>query len=125
MTIANVWILLCDAQHARLLETHGRVHVWKHVRDFRRGDGLDADEWIRMLAGVLSQGRLWKRYSKLVLVAPAGVLDKLHATLTDEVADLVLATVERDLVDIPLRELPDLLSGEVRPRAAREEHAHA
>ena len=129
MTIANVWILLCDASHARLLETHGRVHVWKHVRDFHRherdrGEGLDADEWIRMLAGVLSQGRLWKRYSKLVLVAPAGVLDKLHATLTDEVADTVLATVERDLVDVPLRELPDLLSGDVRPRMRLESRAH-
>ena len=124
MTIANVWILLCDAQHARLLETHGRVHVWKHVRDFTRGQGLSVDEWIRMVAGVLSQGRLWKRYSKLVLVAPAGVLDKLHATLTDEVADVVLATVERDLVDVPLRELPDLLSAEVRPRVPLEHHAH-
>jgi protein required for attachment to host cells len=73
---------------------------------------------------VLSQGRLWKRYSKLVLVAPAGVLDRLHATLTDEVADIVLATVERDLVDVPLRELPDLLSGDVRPRVRLEPRAH-
>ena len=77
-----------------------------------------------MLAGVLGQGQLWKRYSKLVLVAPAGVLDELHATLTDEVADVVLATVERDLVDVPLRELPDLLAGNVRPRIAIEERVH-
>jgi protein required for attachment to host cells len=73
---------------------------------------------------VLSQGLLWKRYSKLVLVAPAGVLDKLHATLTDEVADVVLATVERDMVEVPLRELPDLLNGEVRPRVPAEPRVH-
>ena len=116
MTISNVWILLCDASHARLLETHGRVHVWRSVRELRRGNALDVDEWIRMLAGLLGQGRLWKRYSKLVLVAPPEVLEALRAALTDEVADLVLASIPRDLVDASMRELPELLYADVRPR---------
>lgn len=115
MTIANVWILLCDRDRARLLETHGRVHVWRRVREFRRG-ALDADEWIRTLAGVFAQGLLWKRFDRIVLVAPSGMLDRLHATLTDEVADRVIATVESNLVEVPMSDLPDLLQTEVRPR---------
>ena len=119
MTVANVWILLCDTEHARLLETHGRVHVWRCVRELKRGP-LRAEEWTRVLAGMLAQGQLWKRYSKLVLVAPSGMLDELHGALTDQVADVVIATVERDFVDVPLRELPDLLAADVRPRVSRE-----
>ena len=122
MTIANVWILVCDASHARLLETHGRVHVWKSVREFRRGE-LSDDEFARLLAGVLAQGRLWKRFCKLVVAAPSPFLGRLRSAMTAQVADEMLAAFDANYLDVPVRDLPARLVAAFHQKNARPSHA--
>jgi len=54
-------------------------------------------EFARELAGLLEDGRVHKRFSKLVLVAEPRLLGELRAVLSPQTGALVTATQSRDI----------------------------
>lgn len=70
-----------------------------------------AEVFARQIAGILEEGRVGRRYGRLVLVAEARFLGILRAALSREASALVTATVNKDLGYVEPRELPKHLQG--------------
>ncbi len=65
-----------------------------------------AREFAQHLAQILQQGRTGNRYQKLVLVAEPQFLGELRAALDSHTAALVTGSLDKDLLEIPDRDLP-------------------
>ncbi|MDD2761720.1 MAG: host attachment protein [Methylomonas sp.] len=58
----------------------------------------EAEVFARQIADKLEHGRVGNDYDKLILLAPPAFLGALRKALNDHVANLVYATVDKDLV---------------------------
>lgn len=68
-----------------------------------------AKVFAKQLAGLLDDGRLKQRYGRLVLVAEPRFLGILGAALSHATAELVIATINKDLSYLEARELQKYL----------------
>lgn len=73
-----------------------------------------AQQFARQLAGVLNDGRNQHCYDQLVLVADPRFLGELRAALDHPTAALVTATLNKDLVNVDERDIPQYLSGVIQ-----------
>jgi protein required for attachment to host cells len=73
---------------------------------------VEAQKFARQLAAVLEKGLTDRAYEALYLVAPAKFLGLVKAALGDQVRGHVEATVDRDLVQLDLREIERRLRGQ-------------
>lgn len=73
-----------------------------------------AEVFARQLAGLLDDGRLKRRYGRLVLVAEPRFLGMLRAALSRATDELVIATVNKNLGYLETRELQKYLEGMAR-----------
>lgn len=96
----------------------------KHGRSFdRMGQGRHAmstevsatehvaDRFAKELTDLLHEARTTHQYDQVVLVAEPGFLGRLRAFLDDETGKTVSGAVTKDLVRVPVRELPAHLEG--------------
>jgi protein required for attachment to host cells len=92
------------------------------------GQGRHALERERMpteqLAGMLDEGRVRERYDQLVLVAEPRFLGWLRDALSPETTQRVVASLDKDLGEVDLHELPKRLAkdleGVVRLSATKD-----
>lgn len=95
------------------------------MRDTAAGQrsALDDTDWHRLakerfaddLADQLYHDAHKGRFSRIVLVAPARTLGELRQKLHKEVADRVVAEIDKDLTNHPLDEVEKLLKRELEP----------
>ena len=64
-----------------------------------------AERFAKELAELLDQGRNQHHYTKLVLVAEPNFLGILRGALSDPTASKVTASLDKDLADVPERDL--------------------
>jgi len=76
-----------------------RVGKGRHAmgREQQRAAEHEAMRFIRQLAGLLEDGRVHNRFSKLVLVAEPRFLGEMRAALTPETGALISTTQGKDL----------------------------
>jgi protein required for attachment to host cells len=68
-----------------------------------------AERFAKKLAELLDEGRNQHRYIKLVLIAEPNFLGTLRGALSDQTASKVAASLDKDLADVPERELMEHL----------------
>ena len=73
-----------------------------------------AQQFAKHLAGILNDGRNQHCYTKLILVADPRFLGELRAALDHPTAALVTATLNKDLMHIDERDIPQHLSDVIR-----------
>jgi protein required for attachment to host cells len=86
----------------RSFDSHGARH------SFQQEVGLAAqvaEVFAKQLAVMLEEGRVGKRYGRLVLVAEAHFLGILRAVLSRETSALVMASVNKDLGHVKTHEM--------------------
>lgn len=71
-------------------------------------------QFVKHLAGILNEGRNQHRYTRLILVADPRLLGELRAVLDHQTAALVTATLNKDLMHIDERDIPQHLSGVIQ-----------
>ena len=96
-----------------------------HVMEAMPATPAEAMQLVRLLADQLGQAHLWRRFDRLVLVAPPDFLDLLQGKLDPRVREAVLGTVARDLTTVPSRELPERIAAEPSANLARLAEAPA
>lgn len=69
-----------------------------------------ANEFARMLAGVLERGRTDHQYEALVVIADSKFLGRLRQELTTETAKLVIGSLAKDLSGVLDADLPRYLT---------------
>jgi len=69
-----------------------------------------AERFAKELAELLYDGGVKRQYAKLVLVAEPGFLGVLRAKLSPQIAGKVTASLDKDLTQVPERELPSYLT---------------
>lgn len=69
-----------------------------------------AAQFAKQLAGMLDEGRVRMRYDQLVLVAEPRFLGWLRDALSPETAQRVVASLDKDLGEVDLHELPERLA---------------
>ena len=87
----------------RSFDSHGARH------SFQQEVGLAAhvaEVFAKQLARMLEEGRVGKRYGRLVLVAEAHFLGILRAVLSRETSALVMASVNKDLGHVKTDKMP-------------------
>ena len=67
-------------------------------------------EFAKIIAEKLHAAQLAKRYSRLVLVAGPKLLGKIRVALYPSTANLVVASLDKDLEEIPEADLPQHLA---------------
>ncbi len=92
-------------------DSHGTRHAFEQEQE---PAAHVTEQFARKLAGVLDEGRVGKRYDRLVLVAEPHLLGILRAALSRETAALVTATVNKDLGHVDAHEMPRHLAGAVQ-----------
>ena len=75
---------------------------------------VEAQHFAQELGGVLADGHARNKYKRLVLVAPPHFLGLLRKVLSDPVSKAVVASVGKDLAEIPDHELPRRLADDLR-----------
>ena len=68
-----------------------------------------AERFAKKLAKLLDEGRNQHRYTKLVLIAEPSFLGTLRGALSDQTAGKVVASVDKDLADVPERDVMEHL----------------
>lgn len=68
-----------------------------------------AVQFARQLAGMLDEGRVHRQYDRLVLVAEPRFLGWLRDALSPETAQRLVASLDKDLGEVDVRELPERL----------------
>lgn len=68
-----------------------------------------AQQFAKQLAGILNEGRNHNRYTQLILVADPRFLGELRAALDHPTAALVTATLNKDLINVDERDIPQHL----------------
>ncbi len=127
----TTWILLADGTQARIACNDGPGRGIKPVfeetlhgrnlpgRTFdSHGQGRHAMEpptdprenekqhFIRGLAALLDKEAKRGHYDRLVLVAPPKALGYLRSALSDSVREKITGEIDKDLVHLPMQELP-------------------
>jgi len=94
----------------RGFDSHGARHAFTQHQE---PAAHVAEQFAKHLAGLLDDGRLKQRYSKLVLVAEPHFLGSLRAALTRETAALVSASLDKDLGKVDAHAMPKHLGSVV------------
>ncbi len=79
-------------------------------------------KFARELAGLLEDGRIHKRYTKLVLVAEPRFLGELRAVLTPQTGSMVTATQSRDLAWMETQQIQKHLQDIMWPSPRGQHH---
>lgn len=87
-------------------------HAYVAPTDPRR---KQKEEFARAIAAVLEDGADDGSYERLVLVAPPKTLGDLRALLSKRVARCVSSEVPKNLIEVPMHELPDRLRDVLKP----------
>lgn len=89
--------------------THaGRAVSGQPTTDFRHKTAI---EFARQVIDSLEAGRTNQRFGQLLIVAPPLFLGVMREQLPEPLARLVQAEIEKDLVQLPAREIQERLSG--------------
>jgi len=88
----------------RTFDSHGRGrHAMEPPTDPRENE---KQHFIRGLAALLDKEAKRGRYDRLVLVAPPKALGYLRSALSDSVREKITGEIDKDLVHLPMQELP-------------------
>ena len=88
----------------RTFDSHGKGrHAKESPTDPRENE---KQHFIRDLAALLDKEATRGRYDRLVLVAPPKALGYLRDALSDQVRNRITGEIDKDLVHLPIRDLP-------------------
>ena len=121
----TVWLLVCDAAHARVFEIQSDVNgvatKWESVQTFEHVESrqrdkelvsdaantqasspkeVEKDHFKHQLVGFLDQAMRSHKFKHLVLCAPPQFLGKLKSELSSELKKHLLSTVDKDLTHL-------------------------
>jgi protein required for attachment to host cells len=135
----TVWLLVCDAAHARIFEIqsnlNGVASKWESIQTFehatsrlRTGEIVsdtalaassspketEKDHFKHELVGFLDQAMRSHKFKHLVLCAPPQFLGKLKNELSSELKTHLLSTVDKDLTHLSGDALTERLKEDVK-----------
>jgi protein required for attachment to host cells len=87
-------------------------HAYEPPTDPRRKQQAD---FIKGVAELLEDAALKGSFNRLVLIAPPKALGDLRASLAKTVSRMVSEEIPKDLVDVPMHELPERLQDVLKP----------
>ncbi len=89
-------------EQGRSFDSHGHG---RHKMEPRHGGGDEADFSKELLEDLLEDCRK-KKFDRLILCAPPTMLGALRKEIPDELTALVSSEMDKDLVPIPVKDLP-------------------
>jgi protein required for attachment to host cells len=90
---------------------YGR-HAYEPPTDPRRKQQAN---FIRSVAEILEDASHQGSFERLVLIAPPKALGELRAVLSKNVSRMVSAEIPKDLVNVPIHDLPERLEDVLKP----------
>lgn len=98
----------------RFAEVAGGPHSGEPRTDHRH---RTAQDFAHVVADHLEKGRVTNQFGHLVIIAPALYLGVLRDTLSGPLAKLVDHEINKDLTQLPARELLPILKGELAAKS--------
>lgn len=71
--------------------------------------------FVRDVAGILEAARKRNEFERLIVVAPPQALGDLRSEFGVELQRMVIAEINKDLTQVPIRDLPDHLEKAISP----------
>lgn len=136
----TVWVLVCDAARAMFFQIRDGEHAWhlvnvsSHPESRSNAPGVDKDvekgRFAHSLVQALDHAMRASHFRRWVLVAPPHFVGLIKKGLTAELEKHLIATIDKDMVHLPLHTLTENLREAVRipveqRDAFRESHRQA
>ena len=94
-----------------------RVGIGRDTMDETDFHQQEEDRWVKDAAEELKKRALRNDFEALVLVVPPKALGVLRKELHKEVEKRIVATLNKEMTDRPIRDIEELLVGEAAPPA--------